>query len=433
MSRATTYRKLKPVLLGILSFAGLSIGAGCQKSDDLLMPSPTDNTILHAVYRSSESFRANPIIMDGQAIDKEWGGQTISYLNVRISGENGAESGTGPAYVSMKAIYTDRDVFFLIRWVDPRPDELKDVTFYLGEDVDSLGSGCQSELVADRNWVRNPGGRFDEDRLAVAFEIDSAGNTIGSFRELGCRAACHLQEKPSFGRLGYGRLDVWQWLSARTNPIRDLYDPTDNPNSPLYGLPGYLDDLLSDSFAGLAPDPGTPSYIPNFREGSDVPLYVYRDRAPDDPYAKPRDPSGCLNLIGEKCRQNNGIDLSYIWRDREEVAIRPFGECDTSYLALAVGTKPRKWRNGDMVAGWMLTYPSGSRADIHGKAGYEDGVWTLEVGRRLNTLDPLHDVIFEPAAGRPYTFTLATMDNSGTEQRGSEPQILVFDPKTAGR
>ncbi len=139
------------------------------------------------------------------------------------------------------------------------------MAIYRGPDLDGLGNGCQPALVAERNWERNPGGRFDEDRLAIAFEVDDAGNAAGSFRTLGCKAACHSQETPSFGRLDYGRLDVWQWLASRTNPVRDLFDQTDNPENPLYGLPGYLDDLQADpALRGYPPTPGRASYLPNF-------------------------------------------------------------------------------------------------------------------------------------------------------------------------
>jgi hypothetical protein len=406
---------------------------GCQKADDLLEPSPADGTVLRAAYRNPDAFLENPIVIDGQAVEQEWGGIAAPYLNVRVSEENGAGNGGNyPAYISMKAVYTDRDVFFLFRWVDPTVDEQKDAMRFEG-DI-SQTTGCQPILADDRYWVRNPDGQYDEDRFAVAFEIDSAGNAVGSYREMGCKAACHLHETPSFGRLGYGRLDIWQWLAARSNPIRDLYDQDDNPEDPLYGMPGYMDDLICDSFAGLGPDPGEPSFIPNFEAGSDVPLYVYRDSDPDDPYAKPRNANCQHPKTKERCRKNNGVSLQYIWRDYMDPRILGFGACDTINLApLPIGTEPRKWQQGDMVGGWLLTFPSGSRADVHAKAGNDLGVWTLEIGRRLNTGDGIHDVIFRPDSGREYVFTVAVMNNSNVEQRGSEPQVLVFEPKDARR
>lgn len=433
MSRSAGYRNCFAFALAVVVVALLASGLACNKTDDLLEPSPADGTVLTAVYRGAEEFLDNPIVLDGAAIEREWGGVATPYVNVRVSDENGGGGGTGyPAYVSMKAVYTATDLFLLIQWVDSSVDDMKDAMQFSGNL--SQTTGCQDILVDERYWVRNPDGRYDEDRLAIAFEIDSAGNSVGRYRDIGCQAACHLSESPAFGRLTYGRLDMWQWLAARTNPVRDLYDLTDNPENPLYGWPGYMDDLICDSFAGLGPDPGSPAYVANFEAGSEVPRFVYRDSDPDDPYARPRNANCQHPKTRERCRKNNGVSLQYVWRDFLDPRIQPFAACDTVNLApLPLGTEPRKWRPGDLVAGWMLTFPSDSRADIHAKAGNEDGVWTLEIGRRLDTGDPIHDVIFRPQEGREYVFTLAIMDNSDVEQRGSEPQLLTFGPRTEGR
>ncbi|MDM7916607.1 MAG: ethylbenzene dehydrogenase-related protein [Candidatus Eisenbacteria bacterium] len=432
MSRAIYVRFRLSVFFIVLIVAGLG-AVGCQKTDDLLDPQGDSETVLHAVYRSNDDFRANPVVIDGQAIEKEWGGQAVPYLNVRLSSDNGVGAAGPPKYVSLKAIYTDSDVFLLVRWVDDEADELKDAMMYTGPDIPSPPGGCKPVLADERNWIRNPGGAYDEDQISIAFEADAAGGPLGPYEEQGCKVACHSAETPQFGRLGYGRLDIWQWLAARTNPVRDLYDPTDNPTTPLYGIPGYLDDLLADANAGLAADPGFPSYRANFEDGSGKPLYVYRDRSPDDPFAKPADPTHCFNRFDEKCRKNNGVSMAYIWREETSVTVAPFGECDTLNLApLPVGNEPRPWRNGDLVSGWYLTYPEGSRADVHGKAIFDTGVWTLEIGRRLDTGDGVHDVIFDTASGKRYVFTVAVMNNSSIEHLGSEPQMLVFDPK-AGR
>jgi hypothetical protein len=263
-------------------------------------PSEIDDSVLHAVYRSNEDFFDSPIVMGGQAIEREWGGHTVPFFNVRVAVENGAGEYQRSGFISMKAVYTDDHLFLLLRWSDTTVDIFKDVMFYVGPDIpDTLEEGCFDELVSERNWVRNPSDLFDEDRIA------------------GCQIACHASESPAFGRVGYGRLDIWQWLAARTNLARNLFEETDNPESPLYGLPGYLDDLFADAFAGLSPDPGTPSYRANFREGSDVPIWIYREL--DDPLARPLDPDRCWNRFGERCRQNNGVSLLYTWREQIEI------------------------------------------------------------------------------------------------------------------
>lgn len=432
MSRSSILQAVHILSVGCLVALGLLGPGGCQKTDDLLDPGVIDDaTVLHAVYRSTEEAASNPIVLDGQAIEREWGGGGggHDYMNVRVSSENGVGEAGPQAFVSLKAVYTDTDIFFLIRWVDNSPDESKDAMFYVGTPLDSLDIVCPPALVDERNWVRNPGNAYDEDRISIAFEVDSAGSDLGPYSEFGCMTACHATETPGFGRLGYGRLDIWQWLAARTNPVRDLYDRRESASNPTHGIPGYLDDLFADAFGGLQADPGSPAYRPNFVEGSDLPLYVYRER--DDPFVRPQDPSSCFNEFGENpCRKNNGVSLAYTWREEIEVHVAQFASCDTTNFApLPLGTEPSKWTTGDQVNGWLLTYPRGDRANVHGKALYELGVWTLEVGRPLNTGNPAYDVIFRPEAGRSYVFTVAVMNNSGTVHLGSEPQRLVFDPK----
>lgn len=433
MGRATIVRMTWGASLGFLLIAGLLADFGCQKTDDLLEPSSDESTTIHAAYRSREEFLENPIQMDGQAIDEEWGGEAVPYHNIRISTEHGLGPNVPPQIVSVKVVYTGfNEIFFLVRWSDTTINNLKDAMVYIGESLPfELDGNCVPDLTNERNWVRNPDGLADEDRLAIAFEIDSVGSSIGSFADHGCLVACHAGQSPPFGRPDRGRLDIWQWLASRTNPVRDLFVDTDNPNDALYEIPGYLDDLFGDEVAGFSPDPGLPCYRPNFRPGSDVPIYVYRER--DDPFANPLDPDRCWNQFGERCRTNNGVDMLYIWREELETIIEPFDSCDTTLVNPPDGTGERKWRYGDFVAGWYLTYPSGSRADVHGKAGYEEGVWTLEIGRKMMTDDPLHDVQFDPETRDRYLLTFAVMNNTVSVQLGSEPQILVFDPPEEGR
>lgn len=418
---------------------------GCQKTDKLLDPSAGQTTtLLHAIFRSDSTMIADPrtqVVLDGQALEDEWGGVgSDPYFNVRVSAEQGSGDPGPPAYVSLKAIYTDQDIFFLIRWTDPTQNDgsVKDDTTdpptilpgpdamaYVGPSIPDSVGGCVPDLVEETNWVRNP--RWNEDRVSLAFQIGTSDAAEG-FAHRGCAVACHAGETPIFGRTNTDDLDIWQWLASRTNPVRDLFDRGDNAAAPRWGVSGFLDDLFSTPVSGLQPDPGTAAYRPNFREGSAVPLSVYR--VADDPFAKPRDPESCRNEWGERCRANNGVSLAYIWREDITVSIAPFSACDTTNQApLPVGRQARPWHTSDTVPGWLLTYPRGSRADVHGKALYAEGVWTLEVGRSLNTSDAIHDVVFEPAPGRKYYFTIAIMDNSGTIHLGSEPQALVFDPK----
>jgi hypothetical protein len=450
-------------------------------------PEETVTNVVLAVYQSPEDFGLSPIELNGEPLDREWGGPLQpgrDYYQVRLSAAAGNGDPGPPRYVSMKSIYTEDDVFFLFRWFDEFPNTRKDFLTYVGptfplfeilcgpeyadttvvrdtsliplpgydevidcpgepepcdtfyvretlviDDCDTLQiHGCQEALVAEDSWVM--GG--EEDRLIISFEMTPAGDDLGTYAEQGCLVACHENESPAFGRPFFGKLDIWQWLASRTNTVRDLYGgraSTDNPNFPTFGTPGYLDDLVADPGTGLIADPGLAAYVPNFEPGSAVPKWVYR--CGDDPFCEPEEPSVCFNLFGERCVVNNGLSMNFLWREsRAFERFDQFWECDTINEApVPLGTEPRPWRFLDTAPGYLLTYPTDSRADVFGKGEWEDGIWTLEVGRALTTLDPNNDASFVAESGFEVIFTLALMDDAGDVHWGSEPQILRFGPK----
>jgi hypothetical protein len=210
--------------------------------------------------------------------------------------------------------------------------------------------------------------------------------------------------------------------------VRDLYKQDDNPNFPIFGTPGYLEDLVAGPGTGLILDPGLPPYVPNFELGSARPKWVYR--CEDDPFCEPEEPSQCANRFGERCIVNNGLPLVFIWRETRQFEEEAFSACDTINQApVPLGTEPRPWRFNDIVPGYILTYPTDSQADVHGKGEWIDGIWTLEVARPLVTGDPNNDVRFVAEEGFEVVFTLAVMDENGIVHWGSEPQILRFGPK----
>ena len=429
--------------LGSLVLALTALWAGC--SDELPpLPEESSTNIITAVYQSPEDFEQSLIVLDGVRIDQEWGSEFSPdrpFTQIRLSAENGFGNPGPPMYASMKAVYTDNHLYLLVEWTDGFPDVWQDVFIYVGPTLsepilscaevggetvcDSLyRRGCQDSLATAAWWWQG----LEDDKVAITFEVDPASGAAGTYTDVGCQVACHPGAAPSFGPLASGRLDLWYWLAGRTNPIRNIFNPQDNPDDPPEGTPGYLDDMYIDRQAGILPDEGSPGYRPNFNPGSDVPRYTYRRR--DDDFSDPADPSSCRNRFGELCRPNNGISPEYLWRENPRVNYAKFAACDTLNETLV--PDPRLWANGDMAPGYLLTYPSGSRADVRGKGNWdgEQRIWTLEVARVLNTGIPLQDVIFEPESGSRYYFTLAIFDASSTTHWGSEPQILVFEPKT---
>ncbi|MEZ4653091.1 MAG: ethylbenzene dehydrogenase-related protein [Candidatus Eisenbacteria bacterium] len=417
--------------------AGLLFVAACQDESKLTAPGEVPVDVMTATFLPDSIFQINPIDLNGEAIEREWGGPLdteLPYFQIRMSAENGSGDPGEPTYVSVKAVYTERDIYFLFRWNDTTENLMRDA-LYLTKQVEP---GCNADLIDPANWsftdpLRPLAPRNNEDRFSIAFQMTEAGDAQGTFAQDGCTVACHLDDSPAFGKPDYGRLDLWQWEATRTNPVRDLYSRDENGTLPLRGTPGYLEDQIIDPVTGLSYDPGTPPWRFNFAGSSALPLEIYRRR--DDPFFNPTDP-GCTNDFGEGCRINNGLELYYIWREDLRNQIAAFAECDsTNFAALPQGTEPRPWRIGDAVSGYWYTYPSGSRADVHGKAALDEdaGIWTLECGRPLDTRDPANDVIFSGVPGEEVVFSIAIFDNSGTVHWGSGPQRLKFGPRNQRR
>jgi hypothetical protein len=448
------FPQLRPVRLGVVLVLMLGcLLASCQK-DTLLKPGAVQTDVITATYIHPVVFNFFPIEIDGKIKDTEWGGPldtTRPYTNIRLSAEEGAGFPGDPIYLAMKAAYTDTDLFLLFVWPDPAPDEMKDALHYIGPDLSCLPERCPDlrdnnnpkgfpSLVSDASWTQNYLGlKWDEDRLYLAFEMSPARDDRGAFDVQGCQVACHPGQQPQFGRLTEGRLDVWQWLAARTNHTRDLYVITDNPAFPKFGIPAFLEDGYADPTKGLSPDPGKPTWYQNWESGSTVPLYVYRPA--DDGLLRPNS----HNRFLEVGHPNNLLPYYYIWRENllDLVSIPRFSALDSvNYAVLPQGQEARKWRPGtgalardDAVGGYFYSYPSGSRADVRGKAVWSDGFWTLEVARPLNTGDTVNDVTFRfggtptnPEPPADVVFTAGVADNSSDVHWGSVPQILRFGP-----
>lgn len=429
--------------LGLIALLGLAFAPGCSE-EQASRPEDTPANIVVALYQSPEAFTETTgrIEIDGERIDREWGSEFTperAFTQLRMSGEQGFGNPGTPRYISMKAVYTDEHLYLLLQWNDQTGSAIKDAFRYIGPTLSEPIVTCTQvggTTVCDSLFRRGPQDSLlttawweqfgDDDKLALAFEVVHSSGVDGqAFAEAGCQAACHAGSALPFGPLGSGRLDLWYWLAGRTNPVRNIFRMQDTPAEPTQGLPGYLDDWYSDRVAGLLPDEGWPCYLPNHDPGAHIPKYVYRRK--DDRFSDP--PGLCENRFGGECIVNNAVPLTYLWRELPTVFYPSMSPRDT--LNETTQLPLRKWVTGDIVPGYLLTYPAASRADVRGKATFDEdnGVWTLEVARRLRTADPEHDVAFDPASGASYAFTIAIFDASSREHWGSEPAILRFGEK----
>jgi len=271
----------------------------------------------------------------------------------------------GSTEVTLKAVYTDTDIFFLAQWRDKTQSYQR---FPWKKQAD--GSWLQLKDPDDKG---NDSNKYYEDKFAMLWNINIAG-----FESAGCMIACHAGEagKP-FGNkytANQGELgDLWHWKSVRTGPVGQMDDQ-------------YVDSTRYDKDkspdAGRKSDPKTAGgYNDNINEAKSGPKWAAKGNKPAPPY----------------------------WiLDSEKEAI------DES-----------KYKTGDEVAAIVVAALVGDRGDIGAKASWSNGVWTLEFSRKLKT-GGQYDVQFDDLS-KQYAFGVAVFDNAQVRHAfATAPNQLVF-------
>jgi len=253
--------------------------------------------------------------------------------------------------VEVKALYDDTYIYFLTKWSDP------------------------SYSVRPNQWSFS-GGEWQaylnkEDRLSMLWD---SGNIAGfANQRQGCAALeCHdgaFQTKAA-GQWG----DVWQWLAGRTNPSTRA----DNM--------GWMDDL-SVGVDGIVPDDFTGSKVwaPNSHYANDDCSTNEQFASGDYPAYKAQD---------NNPPPNPDPDHDFLFE---------------GYIMSIV--KPDEFTDGTTLPGWVLSRPTGDRADIDAKGVYDtvEKIWTLEIKRKLVT-GHTDDVQFSDLT-KNYTMGLSVFDN----------------------
>ncbi|GAB4372304.1 MAG: hypothetical protein Kow00128_20970 [Deltaproteobacteria bacterium] len=261
-------------------------------------------------------------------------------------------------------------------------------------------------------WIFNPvdntfstiGGQ-SEDRIAFYWPIGSpTGDVYGG----NCMKKCHTTDvHPGEGLedeayLATGTADMWHGKGARYWPALGAtgtgltVDPaTSQVTAGVVTMDGYMDDKnIGPWSAGNAPDggrygdSGSGAESRNRNAAKTGPLYIETN---------PTDFMDAMTLTQAEVTGGQTIVA-----DPDDPAFNPAAVAAAwaNYVALNAVIPER-----------ILKTPAGSRADLRSFARWENGVWTIEIMRALDTGNT-DDVAFA-AGGNKYKFGVAVMDNGG--------------------
>ena len=290
----------------VVSLMALSLAGGCVTHT----PEFRQNAPL---VLKAKHVQALPII-DGAANDEAW--KIATALNFNAIGAWGASLGKS-AKVTIKSVYTDTHVAFLVRWEDATRDD-----------------------KTHKPWVWNAEkkayeqGKEQEDAMALAFEH------TGPF------TADMLSPVDAVW-------DLWTWKATRSDPVGYALDKTHR-------------------YSTTKPE-GKAKEYPS-RTGT--PIWIQR---PDDE--------------GESTQKSLQAPSEY---------------------------------SGDVLPAYSAKEPAGSGADVRAKGKWENGYWTVELLRKLNTGHP-DDTAFDPA--QIYAMAVAVQDRTGEMDKSSTVIRLGFEKK----
>jgi len=355
---------MKKHLAKIIGLAVLSVAvlAGCaSKPDTTPTPAPAPAPATDTNTLSSVKTTEAPSI-DGKSSEGFWGNAPeikFSLSNAgALQGGTGGKFDNGSTEVSMKSAYDAENVYFLLQYKDP---------------TDSQARGPW--ILEGGKLVKKPYNEFYEDKLAINWNIK---DSTKDFNTAGCAVACHVatdKEGKSVTKHWTNAenelLDMWHWKYVRQN---SLFGPD---------KPGLMHDQFMDavkydpndaakSGGGRHADPGAKEYEDNVNADKSAPKLVF-DGAPTN---------GNPYVIVDGLDKTKPFTLDYI----------------------------KTMKEGDFIPGPIAKQITGDPADIKAKGKWENGVWTLEISRKLKTTSD-KDIQFDDLA-KTYSFAVAAFDNS---------------------
>lgn len=229
-----------------------------------------------------------------------------------------------------------------------------------------------TESVLKKGWTWDGEGfeqSGNEDRIMFLFPITNNAE----FSSKGCAVACHNSaDEQDTWWMGSDSDDVsydlWHWKAARSNPVGYSDDQWLGPQI----------DTEDVESAHHGDERGGSQYADNRNEDKTAPIYMHGS-----------DLSAVFIFLGDE------VDL------------------DTSLLSA-----------GDVVPGYVINRPDGSRGDIDAVGYWENGTWVVVLRRLLDTGN-VDDVVFIPPKAVP--FGVSIVDDGGGLPHTVGPDVIVLE------
>ncbi|MCK7613904.1 ethylbenzene dehydrogenase-related protein [Roseibium sediminicola] len=333
--------------------------------------------------------------LDGVLDDAAWQNAEPVFVETQ-QGSN--LKGTGASTVEMRAVQVGDKIVFAFRWEDATRS-LKRHPLVKREDGWHMLNN-RADLSDET--------AFYEDKFSVAFSTTDA---------FGGGASTHMGPKPisdkpkAFHGRGFhyttdgSLVDVWQWKASRGGMLGRVDDmhfstPVEPSEAHVAGKARYS--------AGYNADKGTSFYVYNYhkKDGSDYLSSVDAIRLPKD-YKATAAKMGTIDLSVEAIEDEG----SQWWMFEDESV--PYSSAKDAEIPV-----------GTVIPGVLIQGEySGSRADLLGGSKWQDGYWTLEVVRDMDTG---HDQDLAMTDG--LFIWLSVFDHNQTRHtRHSRPVRLTFN------
>lgn len=305
--------------------------------------------------------------IDGSATEAAWG----RAAPVKIKTRNGPE-------VTMKAVYTDSDVYFTASWPDATKNDIQRIWTY------SNGA-----------WK----GGSPDDSFAVMW---NKNGSLRGFDSSGCEPLCH---KPTDDPA------TWSMEITGSSDSADLW-PGRNQTGDMWDLSLAISNVIGTvSDYNFSIDPAytkSPKLIrPRIFRQNDS----FSDSAP---WRRNVIAGGAIDSApAYMYKQGFSFETTPYPTDAQMIKILPgavFSEGDKLPFIIFA----------DNYVNW-----TGSKGDLKGKGVWKNGIWTVEIARKLDTREP-DDVAFQPSSGDSYKFALAIFNATIIGHTTSLPVNLVF-------